>query len=165
MKKIILITFLSIVAFNSNAQNKFGHLDSQELLLLMPERKAAENSIADFAKTLEAQLSAMSAEYQQGLQEYQENEANYNDLVKKDKEAEILGLQQRIQTFQQDAQQSLAAKEQELLEPILSKARKAIEEVAKEGKYTYIFDKTGGTILYANESEDVLPLVKKKLGL
>ena len=165
MKKIILITFLSIVAFNSYAQNKFGHLDSQELLLLMPERKAAENSIADFAKTLEAQLSAMSAEYQQGLQEYQENEANYNDLVKKDKEAEILGLQQRIQTFQQDAQQSLAAKEQELLEPILSKARKAIEEVAKEGKYTYIFDKTGGTILYANESEDVLPLVKKKLGL
>lgn len=165
MKKIILITFLSIVAFNLDAQNKFGHLDSQELLLLMPERKAAENSIADFAKTLEAQLSAMSAEYQQGLQEYQENEANYNDLVKKDKEAEILGLQQRIQTFQQDAQQSLAAKEQELLEPILSKARKAIEEVAKEGKYTYIFDKTGGTILYANESEDVLPLVKKKLGL
>jgi len=165
MKKIILITFLSIIAFNSNAQNKFGHLDSQELLLLMPERKAAENSIADFAKTLEAQLTAMSAEYQQGLQEYQENEANYNDLVKKDKEAEILGLQQRIQTFQQDAQQSLAAKEQELLEPILSKARKAIEEVAKEGKYTYIFDKTGGTILYANESEDVLPLVKKKLGL
>ena len=59
----------------------------------------------------------------------------------------------------------MAAKEQELLEPILSKARKAIEEVAKEGKYTYIFDKTGGTILYANESEDVLPLVKKKLGL
>ena len=165
MKKIILITFLSIIAFNSNAQNKFGHLDSQELLLLMPERKAAENSIADFAKTLEAQLSAMSAEYQQGLQEYQENEANYNDLVKKDKEAEILGLQQRIQTFQQDAQQSLAAKEQELLEPILSKARKAIEEVAKEGKYTYIFDNTGGIILYANESEDVLPLVKKKLGL
>ena len=165
MKKIILITFLSIIAFNSNAQNKFGHLDSQELLLLMPVRKAAETSIADFAKTLEAQLSAMSAEYQQGLQEYQENEANYNDLVKKDKEAEILGLQQRIQTFQQDAQQSLAAKEQELLEPILSKARKAIEEVAKEGKYTYIFDKTGGIILYANESEDVLPLVKKKLGL
>ena len=165
MKKIILITFISIIAFSSNAQNKFGHLDSQELLLLMPERKTAENSIADFAKTLEAQLSAMSAEYQQGLQEYQQNEASYNDLVKKDKEAEILGLQQRIQTFQQDAQQSLAAKEQELLETILSKARKAIEEVAKEGKYTYIFDKTGGTILYANESEDVLPLVKKKLGL
>ena len=117
------------------------------------------------AKTLESQLSAMSAEYQQGLQEYQENEATYNDLVRKDKEAEILGLQQRIQTFQQDAQQSLAAKEQELLEPILSKARKAIQEVAQEGNYTYIFDKTGGTILYANDSENILPLVKKKLGL
>ncbi len=165
MKKVILIIIVNIISFCAIAQNKFGHLDSQELLLLMPERKAAENSIADFAKTLESQLSAMSAEYQQGLQEYQENEATYNDLVRKDKEAEILGLQQRIQTFQQDAQQSLAAKEQELLEPILSKARKAIQEVAQEGNYTYIFDKTGGTILYANDSENILPLVKKKLGL
>jgi outer membrane protein len=165
MKKITFLTLLILFSLNSIAQNKFGYIDSQELLLLMPERKTAENSIADFAKTLEAQLSAMSAEYQQGLQEYQQNEASYNDLVKKDKEAEILGLQQRIQTFQQDAQQSLAAKEQELLEPILSKARKAIEEVAKEGKYTYIFDKSMGTLLYSEESENIISKVKKKLGL
>ena len=80
----------------------------------------------------------MTAEYQQSVQEYQANESTYTDLVKQDKIAEITGLEQRIQAFQQNAQQSLQAKEQELLEPILKKARKAIEDVATEGDYTYM---------------------------
>jgi len=131
----------------------------------MPERKTAETEVQEFAKSLEAQLGSMTAEYQQSIQEYQANESTYTDLVKQDKVAEITGLEQRIQTFQQNAQQSLQAKEQELLEPILAKARKAIEDVATEGDYTYIFDKSIGSILYAKESKNVLSLVKKKLGL
>ena len=139
--------------------------DSQELLMLMPERKTAETEVANFAKSLEAQLGSMTAEYQQSVQEYQANESTFSDLVKQDKVAEITGLEQRIQSFQQNAQQSLQTKEQELLEPILAKARKAIEDVATEGNFTYIFDKSSGNILYAKESENVIALVKKKLGL
>jgi len=165
MKKITLLTLLSFLTLTSIAQNKFGYIDSQELLLLMPERKTAETEVQNFAKSLEAQLTSMTAEYQESVQEYQANEATYTDLVKQDKVSEITGLEERIQTFQQNAQQSLQKKEQELLEPILSKARKAIEDVANEGGFTYIFDKSQGSILYANESENVLSLVKKKLNL
>tara|TARA_X000000368_G_C23000372_1_gene698687 strand:- start:872 stop:1369 length:498 start_codon:yes stop_codon:yes gene_type:complete len=165
MKKITFLSLLSILTLSTIAQNKFGYIDSQELLMLMPERKTAETEVATFAKSLETQLGSMTAEYQQSVQEYQANEGTYTDLVKQDKIAEITGLEQRIQSFQQNAQQSLQTKEQELLEPILSKARKAIEDVAAEGNYTYIFDKSIGSILYAKESENVLSLVKKKLGL
>lgn len=165
MKKITFLAILSFLTFNSIAQNKFGYIDSQELLQLMPERKTAETEVQNFAKSLEAQLGSMTAEYQQSLQEYQANEATYTDLVKQDKEAEIIGLQERIQTFQQNAQQSLQEKEQKVLEPIYDKARKAIEDVAKEGGFTYIFDKSQGSILYAKDSENVLGLVKKKLNL
>ena len=107
----------------------------------------------------------MTAEYQQSVQEYQANEATYTDLVKQDKVTEITGLEQRIQSFQQNAQQALQSKEQELLEPILQKARQAIEDVASEGGYTYIFDKSVGSILYVKESENILDKVKKKLKL
>ena len=79
--------------------------------------------------------------------------------------SEITNLEQRIQSFQQNAQESLQAKEQELLEPIISKARKAIDEVFQDGDFTYILDKSIGSILFAKESENILPLVKKKLGL
>ena len=165
MKKITFLSLLCILTLNSIAQNKFGYIDSQELLMLMPERKTAETDVQNFAKSLEAQLGSMTAEYQEKAQEYQANEATYTDLVKQDKIAEITGLEQRIQAFQKNAQQSLQTKEQELLEPILAKARKAIEDVATEGNFTYIFDKSIGSILYAKESENVLALVKKKLGL
>ena len=165
MKKITFLALLSILTLSTIAQNKFGYIDSQELLMLMPERKAAETEVQNFAKSLEAQLGALTAEYQGEVQEYQANEATYTDLIKQDKIAEITGLEQRIQAFQQNAQQQLQNKEQELLEPILTKARNAIEDVAEEGNFTYIFDKSLGSILYAKESENVLPLVKKKLGL
>ncbi|MAB95210.1 MAG: OmpH family outer membrane protein [Flavobacteriales bacterium] len=165
MKKITFLVLISLITLSTFSQNKFGYIDSQELLMLMPERKNAESEVQNFAKSLESQLAAMTAEYQESVQDYQSNEASYTDLIKQDKIAEITGLEQRIQAFQQNAQQSLQKKEQELLEPILSKARSAIEEVAVEGNFTYIFDKSVGSILYAKESENVLSLVKKKLKL
>jgi outer membrane protein len=165
MKKLLILSMLCLFAVNSYSQNKLGYIDSQELLLLMPERKTAEEEVQTFAKSLESQLQAMTAEYQQSVQEYQSSESTYTDLVKQDKVTEITGLEQRIQSFQQNAQQALQAKEQELLEPILQKARTAIEDVASEGGYTYIFDKSVGSILFAKESENILQLVKKKLNL
>jgi outer membrane protein len=165
MKKILLLSLTLLISISSFSQNKFGYIDSQELLLLMPERKTAEEEVQTLAKSLESQLQAMTAEYQQSVQEYQANEATYTDLVKQDKVTEITGLEQRIQSFQQNAQQALQSKEQELLEPILQKARKAIEDVASEGDYTYIFDKSVGSILYVKESENILEKVKKKLKL
>ena len=165
MKKILLLSLTFLISISSFSQNKFGYIDSQELLLLMPERKTAEEEVQTFAKSLESQLQAMTAEYQQSVQEYQANEATYTDLVKQDKVTEITGLEQRIQSFQQNAQQALQSKEQELLEPILQKARQAIEDVASEGDYTYIFDKSVGSILYVKDSENILDKVKKKLKL
>ena len=165
IKKTILFSFLAFLTISSFGQNKFGYIDSSELLSVMPEKKTAETELQEFAKSLESQLSAMQGEYQASVQDYQSNEATYTDLVKQDKIAEIQGLEQRIQSFQQNAQNALQQKEKELLEPVLSKARTAIEDVAKEGKYTYIFDSSMGSILYADESENVMSLVRKKLGL
>ena len=163
MKKITFLALFSFLTLSSIAQNKFGHINAQEILILMPEYKTAETEVQNFAKSLEAQLGSMTAEIQQMQQEYQANEATYTDLVKQDKEAEMQGLYQRIQTFEQNAQESLQTKQNELLIPINDKLKNAINEVASEGKYTYIF--TIEIFLYAEESNDIGTLVKKKLGL
>ena len=110
MKKNTFLILLSFLTLNSIAQDKFGYIDSQELLMLMPERKKAETEVQNFAKALETQLASMTAEYQESVQDYQANENTYTDLVKQDKIAEITGLEQRIQAFQQNAQQSLQQK-------------------------------------------------------
>jgi outer membrane protein len=78
---------------------------------------------------------------------------------------EISDLERRIQEFQQQAQEEIGKKEQEVLTPIIDKARKAIDEVAVEKGYTYVFDASLGVLLYAKDSEDVMADVKAKLGL
>ena len=164
MKKLALLAVFGLLTLSSSAQ-KVGHINSQELLSLMPERTTAETSLQNYAKGLESQLTSMQTEYQSMVENYQNNEGSYDDLTKQDKIAEIQSLQERLTTFQQSAQSSLQQKEQELLQPILEKAQNAIDAVADKGKYTYILDSSSGLILYSKDSEDILDKVKKELGL
>ena len=90
-----------------------------------------------------------------------------DDLIKKNKEKEILDLQERIQAFQASAQESLQKKEQELTQPIIDKARQAVKDVAKENGFTYILNTAEalGVVLFYDNGDDIMPLVKKKLNL
>ena len=91
MKKLALLAVFGLLTFGTFAQ-KLGHINSQELLSLMPERTKAETALQDYAKGLESQLMSMQTEYQSMIEDYQNNEANYDDLTKQDKIAEIQGL-------------------------------------------------------------------------
>jgi len=144
---------------------KFGHINSNELLQAMPERSQIEKDVQKYAQELESQLSTMSKEYQAKVQEYQTKEATMTEAIKQDKIQEITNLEERISKFQKSAQKDLQEKEETLLKPIIDRAKKAIEEVAKENNYTYILDSGVGVILYSRESDDIMPLVKKKLGI
>ena len=167
MKKILSFAIVIVTAafsLNANAQ-KFGHVNSNELLMAMPERKDAEASIQNYAKQLEGQLQTMNVEWESKMQDYQAKEAMLDNAIKKTKMKEIADLENRIKEFQATAQEDLQKKENELLQPMIDKAKKAIEEVAKENKYTYVFDSGAGMLLYTPESDNLLPLVKKKLNV
>jgi outer membrane protein len=166
MKKgLLTIMIAALTILSTEAQNKFGYLNSNELLASMPESVAMQTELEDYAKKLENQLSDMQSEYERKVTEYQQNETTFSDLVKEDKIREIESIQKRMVDFQQSAQQSLAQKESELFTPIRDKAMEAIQVVAKEGNYTYIFDSGAGSFLYVDESENVISKVKSKLGM
>jgi outer membrane protein len=169
MKQIITLAILaSAMIWNpvmAQKSNKFGHINSAELLGLMPERKAAAAKMDSITKDVEKQLQEMMTEYRAKQEKYSSEAPKLSELVKKDKEEELTSLGTRIQNFQQQAQQSLEQQEQALIEPIVNKAKKAIEQVAKENGYTYIFDTSAGSLLFWEESDNVLASVKKKLNL
>ena len=98
--------------------------------------------------------------------DYLAKKDSLSDILVQTREKELQDLQTRIQNFQTSAQQDLQKKEQELLQPIIEKAKNAIQKVAKEKGYSYVFDTSVGALLYWPEnSDDILPLVKKELGL
>jgi outer membrane protein len=168
MTKSLKIAFLLVFAAAGtiSAQTlKFGHINSTQLLAAMPETKMADSTLQKFGTSLEAQLKTMTNEYQSKISEYRANEATMADPIKDAKAKEIGDLEQRIQDFQESAQQSLSKKKEEVYTPIIKKAEDAIKGVAKEKSYAYIFDTSAGVVLFAQESDDVMPLVKAKLGL
>ncbi|MFN8165705.1 MAG: OmpH family outer membrane protein [Bacteroidia bacterium] len=168
MKKSLLFAVIALLftGMTATAQSlKFGHIDSGALIQMMPQTKQADSTLKRFAESLDAQLKAMTAEYQSKLQSYQSKADSMPEAIRTIKEKELTDLGQRIQDFQQNAQESITNKKQELYGPIFKRAEDAIKEIAKEKSYSYIFDTSLGTVLYAQPSDDIMPLVKEKLGL
>lgn len=163
LKHVLLTVVIFGFSLVGMAQ-KMGHIDSNELLKLMPGRADAEASLKKHTTELEAQYKLMNSELETKYQEYTASQATMTELIKQMKVKELEDLQQRIQAFQQSAQAELEKKEQELLAPIIDAAKKAIQDVAAENGFTYVFDSGVGSLLVA-KGEDLLPKVKKKLNL
>jgi outer membrane protein len=164
----VLVIALTVCVISSGAyaqKQKFGHIDSNELLKLMPGRDSAVVKIQDYAKELEKQVQGMNTELQSKIDDYQANVDKYTALIKSTKEKEIQEIQSRIESFQKSAEEDLQKKQTEVLQPIIDKAKAAIEKVAKANAYTYIFDAGLGVLLYSDPTDDILPLVKTELGL
>ena len=167
LTKIIAVVFLVIVAAAANAQTlKFGHIDLQALIQVMPERATAETEFNGFQAELEDVLAEMQQNYQAKLTELEQLGEGASEIKRNAKITELQDMQQRIQNYQVTAQQQIQQKQGELLQPVFDKAEKAIGEVAKEQGLMYVFDTGSNVVLYqSNQSVDVLPLVKKKLSI
>jgi outer membrane protein len=166
-KAVALFSLVVLFASFGYAQStlKLGHIDSNEILALMPETDSLQNELKNYAEYLDQQMNTMAMEYQSKITDYQENVATMSDLIRQTKEKEITDLQARIQAFQQSADQDLSTKQAELFNPLIEKVKNAINEVGRENGYTYILDVGAGAVVFFEGGDDVLPLVKKKLGI
>jgi outer membrane protein len=171
MKKSLILAFIACVlsvsvGYGQSATPKFGHVNTEELLQAMPESDSAQLELEADARALEENLEAMQVEYNQKLDTYLQEQDQYSDIIQETKETELQDLQQRIQQYSATAQQRLQRKRAQLFQPILDKAKQAIEEVAQEQNITYVFDTSSGALIYtADNSLNLLPMVKENLGL
>ncbi len=163
----IMVVALIISAISVNAQNfKFGHINSQELILAMPERDSAEAKLKSYAKDLQDQIETLQVEFNKKYQDYLQKKATFTDAIREIKEKELNDLQTRSQEFEQTAQQDYQRQQGELMKPIMEKADAAIKKIAKANGFTYVFDiGAGGVVYFSEQSTDILPLVKKELGI
>lgn len=163
--RLIIPIFLFLATINISAQ-KFGHLDSSELLASMAEWKDAERSIASLQEKLKNDYQAKLTDFQNQVTTLRGRveQGQITQAEMQTEEQRLMGLEQTIAQFEIEAQQQVLQQEQTLLEPILDKAKNAIKMVAEENGYSYIFDSiTSGTLLFTLPSENVLELVKSKL--
>lgn len=166
-RTIVLVTLLTLLIAAGNRtmaqQAKFGHVDYTAIAQATPDWAAAEAELKQFSDELTAEGEALQNELKIKYEEYQQKQSTYSEAVAKLKQQEIQEMYQRLQKFSTDAEQAVAEKQDQLLEPIRVKVLAAIKEVAKENRYTYVFDVS--TQLFNSESDDLTDKVKAKLGV
>jgi outer membrane protein len=161
----VVILFAAFVPAQAQKNVKLGHVDFGKVIEQMPGQDTVKKVMENYTKSLRDQLQTMQTELETKYSDYLANQATLSAIIKQTKEKEISDLQDRIQAFQQQAQQDVQDQETKLTTPFIEKAKKAINDVAKENGFTYVFNNVEGFILYLDGGEDVTPMVKKKLGI
>lgn len=165
MKKIVLFAALAFVSVTAFAQNKFAHVNFNELVYLMPEMDAARETMNASQKEASDTYQAMVDEFQSKYQQYQQKASTWTQAIRESKEKELDDVQQRIMDFQQSIQQELAAKQNELMAPIVQKAQDTVSRIAKEGGYIYVFDVNTALYVDENQSTDITRQARRALNI
>jgi len=169
MKYIAGLALCLLLGAVSSQAQKFGYVDSNAILEGMPKVKEAESNLDALNKQLQAKGQKMMEDFQAKYEELQ-RKVQAGEITPKDQDAQTAILEEernKIVQFDQDMQNQMAQKRDELLKPILEEVKTAITAVAKDNGYSYVFDGSPGVgiLLYADETTNLTAQVKTKLGL
>ena len=166
MKKLILCAICAICGFTTaNAQAKFGHVNTQEIIQAMPEYDKAKNEIDALQKQYEADLKSMQDELQKKGEAFEKEQATLPENIKQRRQQELTEMYQKIQQSYQDNQQALAKASQDKMQAIQAKVLDAIKAIGQSGQYVYIMENGSLPYISATLSTDITAQVKAKLGL
>jgi len=166
VKLVIAIVFVAMCNNVSAQTQKLAHISMQELITAMPEYEKAMAEFQKIQDSLGKNLEELQVEYRRKLDEYSKNQEGWTELVKQSKIDEIQSMERRIQAFQEGAQESLQQEYTKLLQPVLEKANKAVDAVAKEKGVEYVISADNQILVFkAVGTLDLLPAVKQHLGI
>lgn len=167
IKRILIAAVVALFPLFAMAQEvKLGYINSQEVLMLMPEVDGVEKQIAEFSEKNTKYLQDMQKEIQDKAARYEQEKATMTDAIRRVQEEELQGLYERFQTAQQTLYQEAQAYQAKLIEPLQTKLKSAIETVGKRQGLMFVYDMASGSILYKSDKAiDITPAVKKELGI
>lgn len=165
MKKFLIVIML--LAPMSLLAQKFGYVNSAELIQLMPEFANAQKKIQELEKKYTDDFNSMRTELEKKGTEFEKlQKDSVPENILKRRYEDLLQMEQRLQQYGQEVQQSLAQAEQQEMIAIQTKLRDALDAVGRDGGYVCIYDLSGG-MPYVSKTlcEDVTMKVRTKLGI
>lgn len=170
MLKKIVFAIMLIIPMGVFAQSvKFGHIFSQEVIVLMPEYTKAVSDVQALEKKYTEEMQRTNEEFTKKYQELQQamSEGTLPANIQERRQKEVQEMAERSEQFQQEAYQQLQKTQQELMAPIMKKVDDAIKAVGQEENMVYIFDLSRTAIPFVNDklSTDITAKVKTKVGL
>jgi len=165
--KAFLLIALLLLSAEIFAQAKIGYVDSKVIIENMQDAKDAQVNLDNLVSIWKSEIQQMNDSLVLIKDDYEKKKIILTENVKKQKEEGIKGLEIRITEFKLakfGENGEYFQKQNELMKPVQDKMFKAIQDVAKEGDYDYVFDRSSQLmLLFMNEKYDLTQKVIKKL--
>ncbi|MFY0254041.1 OmpH family outer membrane protein [Chitinophaga sp. 30R24] len=165
MKYICTLSLLLSLHLMTAAQSRTGYINLQQLIAVMPESKLAYDSLNMLQEKLNQEGKQLLDEYTRKVKLFDSTGNKLSPAMQEVKIAEIKTAQQHIQQYKELAEQTIAEREQQLLVPILDKAKKNLKTVANEKGYTLVIDNSRDAVLVSAATDDLMTAVKEKMGI
>jgi outer membrane protein len=172
LKKITLLLVICALPLGAMAQQKFGHVNTQEIIPLMPEFAQARTELEAMGKKYDEELQRSQEEFTRKYQELVQQADSLPRNILERRQKELQDIDQRNQQFQQEASQNMQQAQSDKMTPILQKLDAAIQAVGKAEGYLYIFDLGVASAIgrapipyIGSGSTDLTPRVKTELGI
>ena len=168
MKKIgLVLSFLLLAVITNYAQPKIGYVDSDTIMKQLPEAQDTQKKLDAQIKEWQEELSKLEKDWKDKYDDYEKRKLILSEQKRVEIEKELVQMEDATSKFRQEkfgVRGELFQKQEELMKPIQNRIFTAIQEVAKDEDYDFIFDRSGDIIfLYAKEQYDVTNLVLEKL--
>lgn len=165
----LLLGFLVLVfaAAPTHAQQKLGFVDSERILSLLPEYQTARDQVNRLAGQWQAELDGMAREITELEREFEARDLLYTPEDRERKLTEISTRRTEMGQFRRrhfGPDGELFRQEQQAIRPIQERVLEAVEVIAEEGNFDFVFDRTGDLIfLYAKDTHNITDLVLDEL--
>ncbi len=167
-ERFLLTAVIAGLTLAPGMAQKYGHLNLGNAVSMLPETKAADAELAAYQTQLIAKGEAMAKKFQENYNKYIQDaqSGTFPPVQLRKREEELQKERDAILDYDEEIQELVQQKREELLKPIFEKVQAAIREVAKEHGYILVFDSSVfNTLLFAEEQDDLMSLLKAKLGI
>lgn len=170
MKNLLLAIVLLLGVTGTAIAQRFAYVDTDYILGKMPEYQQAQKQLDQQAESWQKEIDLKMKEVGQMYNKFQAEKFLLTDEMKKQREDEIVKKDEEAQGLQQQRfgfEGDLFKKRQELIQPIQDKVFDAVQQIAKNRGYDFIFDKASGgsAMLFTNTQYDLSDQVIRELGL
>jgi outer membrane protein len=163
-KIVLSIALLFSASTRANAQEvKLAHVNTVSLMQQLIVKDSIEYQLEQLQKEMQLDLQKKQQELNANYQEYLAQKDSLSKIMVKMREESLREQQQQLEVLPQQYDQAFQAQQAEFMQPIRAQLEVAIQAIAKEEKYTYVFDASG--LLYNKGGIDITDKVRSKLNL
>lgn len=167
--KISTYIFCIIVLFSMSSvlysQTKVGYIDSKRIVESMQETQDAKSRLDNLVSEWQSELTLLQDSLKAMKDDYENKKLILTEQLKSQIEQEIKDLSTyienyKVQKFGENGE--YFQKQVEFMKPVHDKIFSAIQQVAREEDFDYVFDRSSEILLlYVNERYDITAKVQE----